>query len=510
MTDLVPAFVQSIRRSRLLRPAELNELKAGMMQDAREPRALAAKLVARGWLTPFEADLLLEGHDHDLNLRPYRLLELVGEGGLCQVFKAWNSSTKSVVALKIVHPELRSNRQVLDQLQQELQVLARLAHPCYVKVYDVKADSMRPYFAMEYVEGIDLSKLLQQAGTLPMEQACAYIRQVASGLQYAYEQGLVHRDIKPANLLVPFQGNQVRILDIGIARLEWSRKDPSASAAPVRTGAVMGTPDYIAPEQARNSLEADIRADIYSLGCTLYHLLTGQPPFPGKSLSKKLMQHQQEPPPSIRRQRPELPEELEAVLQRMMAKAPEDRYQTPAGVRVALTRFSGDGGPRLSLDRFRPQPCGNNGILDRPLPGSPAKLADQTRSGSEAVTRTLATHESASGRLVLPAPGRPGFKERREAARRIGSPVSVVVMAPTVRPEPISGWVINRSSSGLGLLLDEDLEVGTVVDVQPARCSSGPFGVSVRVIRCATERGSWRIGCKFVEKHSHEKLRMFG
>jgi serine/threonine protein kinase len=492
----------------LLRPAEINELKASLIPEVREPSVLASRLIERGWLSRYEAEQLLEGRHQELDLRPYRLLGLVGEGGLCQVFKAWNSETHSVAALKIVHADLRSNRDVLQQLRQEFQVLARLSHPCFVKVFDVDANVERAFFAMEFVDGIDLSRLLQWAGPLPAAQACEYVRQVASGLQYAYERGLVHRDIKPANLLAPFQGHQVRILDIGISRLEWSSPEGAAADAPGLALGVLGTPDYLAPEQALNYHQADIRSDIYSLGCTLYQLLTGQPPFPGKSLSKKLQQHQQALPPSIRALRPELPEELAAVVQRMMAKAPRDRYQTPAGVRVALARFCNRDGPPLSLERYRQ----HLGEFDCPFARPWPHLQDAstaTRSGNQAETRTPAELP------VIPAPpapepGRPDFKERRKGTRRHGNPVSVQVMPLGGGHDPISGWVLNRSSGGLGLLLDEAVEIGTVVNVHPARFCATQFAVPVHVCSCNAERGSWRVGCRFVEPQSHAQLRLFG
>jgi serine/threonine protein kinase len=505
MTDAITAFVHALRRSELVGAAELNEIKANLTPGVRDPRVLADRLIERGWLTPYEAERLLEGQGQELALGPYRLLHPVGEGGLCQVFKAWSTATQGVVALKIVHPEFRTNTEVLDQLRQEMQVLARLDHPCFVKTLDVAANAAPHFFAMEYVAGLDLGKLVQKAGPLPMGQACEYIRQVAGGMQYAYEKGLVHRDVKPANLLAPVHGSQVRILDIGIARLEWAYKDLSTTATPTRQGsALMGTPDYIAPEQAMNPELANIRADIYSLGCTLYHLLTGQPPFPGKSLTQKLLHHQQTPPPSVRALRPELPPELAAVVQKMMAKLPADRYQTPAGVGVALVRFCRGAGARLSIEQHCP-PRGNDFILARAAAGPEEKHAAQTSTGSRARTKPV--------RVVAPPaaapPPKPAFAERRTAPRRAGNPVSVVI-APADGAEPLSGWVLNRSSGGLGLLVDEALEVGTVVSVQPTKSSIGPRAVQVRVVYCIAERASWRIGGQFVEKPTPEEMRLFG
>ena len=192
---------------------------------------------------------------------------------------------------------------------------------------------------MEYVEGTDLARLLKERGPLPVAQACDYARQAALGLQHAHERGLVHRDIKPSNLLVTTKGAQVKVLDLGLARLDLiGGRAPETQLTEV--GAVMGTPDYIAPEQALDTRQADQRADIYSLGCTLYHLLTGQPPFPDGTLAQKLLRHQQTDPAPVESLRADLPAGLALVVRKMMAKHPRDRYQTAGEVAGALELFA--------------------------------------------------------------------------------------------------------------------------------------------------------------------------
>src|SRR5262245_3112310 len=238
---------------------------------------------------------------------------------------------------------------------------------------------------MEYIEGTDLGKVVQLSGALPINEACDYIRQVASGLQYAHTLGLVHRDVKPANLYlihppgfdVPSPGvtwkrpadSVIKIIDWGLARLQepGGQGDPS-EPCPVKKeeGMLIGTADYIAPEQARDPRLVDIRADIYSLGCTFYYLLTGQPPFPGSSLMQKLMSHQQEEPTPVQQLRPEVPYELAVVLAKMLAKQPEERYQIPLGVSVPLRRFCGDVKTNNGVPR-RPVAT-NNGTTLRPSP----------------------------------------------------------------------------------------------------------------------------------------------
>jgi serine/threonine-protein kinase len=214
---------------------------------------------------------------------------------------------------------------------------------------------------MEYIEGTDLNKLVQLSGPLPIADACEFIRQVASGLQHAHQYGLVHRDIKPANLFLLNTPGQdkfapgaswkrpadpiIKIIDWGLARIHDDGAEAGAAArgpTDAEKGMLIGTADYVAPEQAEDPRLVDIRADIYSLGCTFYYLLSGQPPFPGGSLIQKLTQHRQAEPKPIRELRPDVPEELATILGKMLAKQRESRYQIPLGVSVPLRRFCQD------------------------------------------------------------------------------------------------------------------------------------------------------------------------
>jgi serine/threonine protein kinase len=483
--DSVPGFLQIIRRSRLLHPAQLNELKLKILPGVDSVHVLAILLVQRGWLTPFQAERLREEDDAELVFGRYRVLDLLGKGGLCKVFKAWHEPSRALAALKVLHPDLRTNEEVLDQFRQEHEVLARLSHPAFVKVFPANEGGVRHFFAMEFEPGIDLQKLLQAAGPLPVGQTCDYVRQAALGLQYAYEQGLVHRDIKPANLFVHAAGGQLRILDIGLVRREWvaaSAHDPNVP--------LMGTPDYLAPEQAANPHEADIRADIYSLGCTFYHLLTGQPPFPGKSLAEKLFQHQQAEPPSARSLRPDVSPELAAVVQKMMAKAAGDRHRTPAAVAAALSGFCQLEEQRIEPARFLPSavdsgripPVGAAAIESQPAPAPAGE----------------------------PPFGKPGFPERRAAPRRTGNAVSLLIAESPSSAEPLRGWVLNRSPGGLGLMVEDAVEIDTVVHVQPQGANLGARWFPVRVIYCFQERIRWRVGCQLVDRLSWDELRLFG
>lgn len=486
--DSVAAFLQSIRRSGLLSTAQLNDLKTRIALTFTDAQALAAKLVERHWLTEYQAEQLLEGHDDELVFGPYIALTLLGEGGLSRVLRAYHSQTQETVAIKVLHPELRGNQEVRAQFRQEMLALAQLDHPNFIKAYDIDPTGARHWFTMEIVEGIDLQKLVQSSGRLAVSQACDYIRQAAMGLQYAYEHGLVHRDVKPANLLVALKDHRLRILDIGLARREWDFSEAGTSTVTSSANsALMGTADYVAPEQALNPQEANIRADIYSLGCTLFHLITGQVPYPGRSLAKKLLDHQKSPVPSVRQHRPEVPQEVAVIVQKMMAKQAGDRYQTPVGVAVALRGYCVRDASWLSLEQVSSKP------VERQAP----RLGD---------TRPI-PKLGGSGKIGFPATG---GKDRRGSTRRAGNPVSILITDSRQNREPISGWVIDRCSDGLGLLVEEALEVGTFASLRPAAEQYSSRWMQVKIVYCHPERSSYRMGTQFVNKPSWGDMRMFG
>jgi tRNA A-37 threonylcarbamoyl transferase component Bud32 len=273
-------------------------------------------------------------------LAGYEILEPLGEGGMGRVFKARHGRLNRVVALKVIRPEQLAKPDALRRFQREARAAARLAHPNVVQIYDAAEAEGTHFLVMEYVAGRDLADLVRTRGPLPVALAGHYIRQVSLALQHAHERGLVHRDIKPANLLLSADGTQVKVLDMGVARFLKPDETDSPGADLTRTGAVMGTPAYLAPEQARDARQVDIRGDIYSLGCTLYQLLSGQVPFRGESLAEVVLGHQLLEPPPLTEIRADIPPALQAILRKMMAKQPEARYQTPAEVAEALAEFA--------------------------------------------------------------------------------------------------------------------------------------------------------------------------
>jgi uncharacterized protein (TIGR03067 family) len=268
----------------------------------------------------------------------YRPIRSLGAGGMGSVWLAEHKVMGRLVALKLIRPEFLARAEGLERFRRETQVLAQLAHRHLVGAHDAEQAGNLHFLVMEYLDGVTLADRVASEGPLAVTEACRCVREAALGLQHAHEHGLVHRDLKPQNLmLVNEPGAPVKVLDFGLAVL--AVRDPKEA---VLTGKnmVVGTPDYIAPEQAEDARSADIRSDVYSLGCTLYFLLAGDVPFPEESTLRKLVAHQTSAPKPIRSLRPEVPPGLAAVLGRMMAKDPADRYQTPAEVAEALAPFA--------------------------------------------------------------------------------------------------------------------------------------------------------------------------
>jgi predicted Ser/Thr protein kinase len=275
----------------------------------------------------------------------YRVLGLVGQGGMGAVYRAEHRRMERPVALKVIHPRLMQHPAAVRRFHQEVRAAARLHHPHIVTAYDADQAGGLHFLVMEYVEGESLAEVVRRRGPLPAGEACACARQAALALQHAHERGMVHRDVKPHNLML--QAGRVKILDFGLALLKeesGTRKEEAGKAMPssgraTGTGAVMGTADYIAPEQAADARAADIRADVYSLGCTLFHLLAGRPPFPDGDVADKLARHAAGAVPRLAPLRPDLPAGLSALVARLTARDPADRPATPAEVAAALAPF---------------------------------------------------------------------------------------------------------------------------------------------------------------------------
>jgi serine/threonine protein kinase len=331
-TPLVPALVETLCRHALLEPEQLAVLEPNLRQYP-DPRSFLKDLLKRNWLTRFQAQMLWDDKGSELVLGTYILLEALGEGGMGQVYKARHRNLQRIVAVKRLRPEFLTNERAIKRFTREFRAVAQLSHPNIVMAYDADQVDSKYFLVMEFVEGTDLAHWVKQQGPLPVNAAVDYIRQTALGLQHAFERGLVHRDIKPSNLLLSLQG-QIKILDLGMARFEGGTESLSSLT---HQGTVLGSVDFIAPEQATDASSADIRADLYSLGCTFYYLLTGQVPFPGGEVLAKVLKHRLENPVPVELIRPDVPEKIIGIVRTLMMKRPEDRFATPADLAAALS-----------------------------------------------------------------------------------------------------------------------------------------------------------------------------
>ncbi|MCA9054731.1 MAG: protein kinase [Planctomycetaceae bacterium] len=331
-------LVDLIQQSQLLDAALLRELEPQLTRFAEtDPRRLAKTLIKNGLVTEYQARQLLAGRYKGFYVGKYKLLEVLGAGGMGKVFLAEQITMERLVAIKVLGKIRRPSRQkeMLARFKREAKAVAALNHPNIVHAYDFAEENGLPYIVMEFVEGIDTARLVGQFGPVAPGLAAEYIRQAAAGLQHAHKAGLVHRDVKPGNLLVDSEG-VVKLLDLGLVSALDDKRDDSLTVDQDQ----LGTVDYIAPEQAVDSHNVDARADVYSLGATCYAILTGQPLYPEKSTAQKLILHQTEMPRPLRELRPDVPEELAAVVTRMLAKRPDDRPQTMDEVQQSLQPFS--------------------------------------------------------------------------------------------------------------------------------------------------------------------------
>jgi serine/threonine protein kinase len=305
----------------------------------------------------------------------YQILEKLGEGGMGVVYKALDTRLDRMVAVKVLPQHRLDDADAVQRFQREARALARLDHPNIVGVHDFGDHKGVPFLVMELAEGTTLAALLKRFAPLPPEQAVEYVRQAAVGLEHAHSKGLVHRDLKPGNLLLT-TGGQIKILDLGLARF---LQDQLSTVDITREGSGMGTPDYMAPEQFVDARQADARSDIYALGCTLYHLLTGQPPFPGSSYHDKAASHQHTRPRPLQEIIPAVPAGLDGVVQKMLAKQPQDRFQSAADVVGALAPYAGVGNRELGAGNREPRTGSQLPIRDSRTLTIPRRRRDRSR-----------------------------------------------------------------------------------------------------------------------------------
>lgn len=409
--------------------------KSGMVDDAKltaylhrrqlvrplpaDPRDLCDDLVTDGIVTYFQAEQFLLGKWRGFTIGKFKLLERVGVGGMGQVFLCEHMFMKKRVAVKVLPPAKADQPAALGRFYREARAAGGLDHPNIVRTHDIDQDGNLHFIVMDYVDGPNLLDVVKKHGPLDLGRAVSYTCQTARGLDYAFRSKLIHRDIKPGNVLIDRKG-VARILDMGLARFLNDATDQLTLKYDDKI--VLGTADYVAPEQVANSHSVDIRADIYGLGATLYFLLAGHPPFPTGTVSQKLLWHRTKEPTPIRQIRPEVPEALASILAKMMAKDPKARYQTPAQLVTELEALVPADVP-LPLEDEMPQlsAAATEGLYPN-LEDAPAEL---TTARPLPQGQLAAARGSGNRVAVLPAAGNP-----------FGAPAASPWGAPAAKPAP--------------------------------------------------------------------------
>ena len=391
------------------------------------PAKCASMLVHRGLLTPFQARLLLAGKHRGFRLGSYIVRDQLGQGGMGAVYAAEHETLKRRVALKVLTGS-GQDKLILGRFLREARAAAALDHPNIVRIFDVSQHGDMHYLVMEHVEGQTLDRIVAGTGPLPIDAVADCAAQVAAGLQHAHEKGFVHRDIKPANLMVSKDGT-LKILDMGLAR-SFDEKDKLTEL--MDKGAVLGTADYLAPEMAMGN-SPDIRADIYSLGATMFSIITGRPLFDGNA-TQKLLQHQTAAVPSIGKLRPDCPAGLMGVVNQMLAKRAEDRFQTPADVVTALAPWMTPSGASRVLAGLSSTGAGSSTQLQQALSGVVTRVDKSTDLSATPRPWAMPTRDKAPSSKIVPAPAP---VKSGALAPPTATPVRTSVSTPSL-PKPVS------------------------------------------------------------------------
>jgi serine/threonine protein kinase len=404
----IDEFLELVRKSGVVDEkrltTHLDKLRAGGQSLTPDPVRLATQLVKDGILTHFQAEQFLQGKWRRFTIGKYKVLERLGAGGMGSVYLCEHMLMRRRVAVKVLPAAKAEDSSSLERFYREARAVAALDHPNIVRAYDIDQDENLHFLVMEHVDGSSLQEIIKRTGGMDVLRAAHYTRQAALGLQHAHETaGLVHRDIKPGNILVDRNGI-VKILDMGLARFFHDDEDILTKKYDEN---VLGTADYLAPEQALDSHSVDHRADIYSLGATFYFCLTGRTPFAEGTVAQKLIWHQTRAPKAIRSFRPDVPEGIIAVIDRMMAKDVNQRYQKPQDVADALEPWT----------RTPIPPPPDNEMPQFSLAASRAA----TEVGGQSTTKAVTENS-------------PGPRKGWQAGTAAQATATVPMTAPTTRP----------------------------------------------------------------------------
>jgi serine/threonine protein kinase len=392
VTPTLDEFARSLVESELMTAEKVGSFLGSFPPEKRPKTApeLAREMFRQRLLTKFQAQAVYQGKIKYLVLGNYVVLDRLGGGGMGQVYKAEHRRMERIIALKILPPATTRSRENLLRFQREVKAAAKLVHPNIVTAYDADEAKGFHFLVMECVEGGNLAVWLRLHGPMPVEQAVACVLQAARGLEYAHSEGVIHRDVKPSNLLLDKRG-VVKILDMGLARFEQAA---GAADELTQSGYVMGSVDYMSPEQGYDMRATDHRSDIYGLGCTLWYLLTGRPIYPGESMVQKVLAHREHPVPSLQADRSDVPEGLDLVFRRMVAKKPQNRQQSMTQVIAELLACGFSVGQRTDglpgvlavaeepTDAQQAKPAGNTApapipsLIDEWLVEEPAVLSE--------------------------------------------------------------------------------------------------------------------------------------
>ena len=332
MTISIQDLLQNLTESGLLSDEEVSTVHETYAQQGQRGTAeeFARELVKSNHLTKLQAAAVLKGKTRNLIFGEYVVLDKIGSGGMGQVFKARHKPTRKLVAVKVLSAEAVSNRRLIERFKKEAKAIGRLKHPNVVRAYEAGKINKIRYLVMEFVDGENMLARVKRKGPLEVDEVVNCILQSARGLDYAHQKGIIHRDIKPSNLLRDRNTGRVKVVDLGLARVQEPDEDEEDQIRLTMAGQMLGTARFMAPEQVEDARKADVRSDIYSLACTMFYLLRGKAPYSGETVAHTLMAHVSAPIPDLCRKRLDVPAWLGQVFTKMMAKKPKDRYQSMA------------------------------------------------------------------------------------------------------------------------------------------------------------------------------------